>query len=459
MITVGTLLVMLAMAVGLFFKFYSHLLPVTRYHKVTWFEFGVGSVASAVIVTLLLIGGGKLAVKNRATFQEFWNGQEISASVDTINCTRDGPCRWEYSCDPYVVCVPVTSCNGKTCTTSVQCHTEYHDCPYCDTEYTYTVLTTLGEYTIRSHGLPDNPNARRWRAGHAVPGNVIASAGTGVPQFWTQARDRVASGRGGPVTTHRAYQNYILASDQTILASFSEDTANLPSPSFGITEPYIGNKVYTVGLPLRQGWAASVNYFNILLGRLEGDLHVVLAHEDSIGRDPDRFTQAMRAYWSNAERWGRQALPKNALVLVIITPDERAVSEIRAFTGMPSGNELLLTRLNRLKGMPFSPAIFGQAGSVDGRTAVSDVEQTILYDATTRFRRVSMAENYLYLRDEIKPKTWQIVLIGFLALLLCTGVWVGLLNVNIDPTEVQDAESYGMGHRGYRHTRSGFRRH
>src|SRR5438046_232201 len=100
--------------------------------KITWGEFAVTvAIISAVIVPLVTLVGWRLSVNNQTTYNEFWNGWETSTKWVKIQCSRDGPCQWEYSCDPYVVCV---SCNCDKNGCSTCCHTEYHSCPYCTEE-------------------------------------------------------------------------------------------------------------------------------------------------------------------------------------------------------------------------------------------------------------------------------------------------------------------------------------
>src|SRR5439155_22131201 len=82
-------------------------------------------------------------------------------------------------------------------------------------EDSYYVETTLGTYTIAEHIFPANP--QNWRSSHSVPDDVPR----GVPALWAAAKQRLDSGDPGPVTAQRDYQNYILASQATILHKYS----------------------------------------------------------------------------------------------------------------------------------------------------------------------------------------------------------------------------------------------
>src|SRR3989344_7792271 len=109
MLILGILVVLAAAAAGLIVKWF---LDNSRSGKeITWTEFAVGMVAIVlVIVPLSIYSGNKIAKANNLSFNQFLNGWETKARPIQIQCTRDGPCRHEYDCDPYIVMVPY-SCN------------------------------------------------------------------------------------------------------------------------------------------------------------------------------------------------------------------------------------------------------------------------------------------------------------------------------------------------------------
>lgn len=409
-------------------------------HEISWREYAIGMVIITLVVSPL-VGwiGWKLAQNGNASFNEYWNGWEISADAHPVTCTRDGPCRYEYDCDPYVVMVSY-DCNCSTdkdgrshCSTCWRPETRYHDCPYVTTETTYTINTTLGRYTIAEHQFPANPDANRWRASKPVPADVAARAGTGQPPFWAGARSRCQAGQPGPVTARRTYENYVLASDWANPKKYSADIqefrkANeLPAIRKDVQAFYHADKVHFVGArpPDAPLWQNAVEYLNARLGsELQGDLHLVLVRNDTISADPGRYVYALKAYWQDPRVFGHDVLSKNGIVVVVGTKDGQTVTWSRAFTGMPIGNEKMLDALNRdLDGKPLTPeALAGPGG----------VLQSVLWgqsDPAIRFKRQHMKgedgkSGYLYLKNEIQLTGGQKWAVFTFTLLACLVVWV-----------------------------------
>jgi hypothetical protein len=286
--------------------------------------------------------------------------------------------------------------------------------------------TTLGQFTIAQNRLPDRPNEHRWRAGVVVHPFVQRAAGVGVPPFWAAAKARLDRGAPGPVTGRFSYKNYVLASDYTILRHYTEDLTAfrkiLPQPPERIDSFYYANKAVLVGTrpPRWLTWQRNLMYLNAALGaRLQGDLHVVLLNRISV--DPDRYTQALKAYWSS-DSVGRAAVPKNALVLVLGAAQD-TVRWARGFTGMPGGNEQLLARFPALRGTPLNPdTVLGVVGSQGTSPIIVGVLADWLLNSDDRFQRTPMA-SYAYLKGELQPtpsgKRWILALTAVLA----SGVW------------------------------------
>ena len=304
--------------------------------RITWMEYAIASAAMLLIVIPLTSWiGTSLAFQNTVSYNQFLNGFEKNAVREEIKCARDGSCTHVYDCDPYTVQEPY-DCSyyegegedrrlvQKTCYRSV---TKYHSCPYTDYEYTYTIRTTLGDYTIAEHWLPDDPESHRWRSYKAVP----TSLPSGVPQFWRNCKERLDRNQPGPVTSRSAYDNYILASQNTILRNFSQDIANykqaglLPKINPTVRNTYYADRVYLVGVNVPGNWQDAQSYFNGAFGlELEGDLHLVIVDANQI-QNPDNYIGALTAYWQSAE-FGRNALAQNGLVVVIGTTDGKTIA-------------------------------------------------------------------------------------------------------------------------------------
>jgi hypothetical protein len=405
--------------------------------RITWWEFLAGALICSVLVVPFAVKiGNQWALNNQLTYHEYWNGYETAAVRSETECHRDGACEFTYRCDPYEVTevVTVPNADGKGSHTEIRTHTEYHSCPEATVEWDFAVRTTLGDYHIE-RTFPDNPTPFR---GDSVRGDVRH----GTPPFWQAAADRIGHGDPGPVTVRKDYKNYILASQSTILHKFSGDIDQyrpvMPAPSSGIRDFYYADKAYGIGENLGPEWSAAVSRFNAAFGTdLQGDLHVVVVGPGTTN-DPDSFVGALNAYWTGPQ-FGQNALSKNALVVVLGT-DGQTVQWARAFTGMPRGNEALLTDLQRsLQGRRFDARelIGGPVGQVkDGKyTGVAHQHGTI-EDAVWgvhQFARVCMTckqeggSGFTYLGAEIQPTTAQKLVILSAAVFVSLLVWAAFI--------------------------------
>ncbi len=403
-------------------------------------EFWIASaVLLVVVIPLTAYIGTKASISNQVTYNENWGGYELSADWQHITCSEDGPCVHTYDCDPYQVWVDDSYTDDKGNYHS-QGHyeTRYHDCPYTDEEWTFTINTTLGRYTIASHNLPTNPDQHRWDRTERVP----ARYESGIPEFWQAADNRLKHGIHGPVTARRQYDNYILASQHTILQRYSSDVDRYKKAGLlpdlnqqAIYDFYYSNRVFFVGTQPSGDWQGAINRFDAALGASrQGDLYLVIVNANTI-LDPDNYSGALTAYWQS-KAYGKDALSKNGIIVVLGTRDGQTVSWARATTGMPEGNEdMVLDVQNMLKGAPLNPqSILGNPnGQFNGNELMVQHTQgaleNILWGAHP-FTRVHMkahgqgAVGYAYLLREIQPTTGQRIFI--LVLMAIFGVigWI-----------------------------------
>lgn len=445
--------ILMTALVGLAVKFY--LEKKQSIYEITWKEYGLAMlVITLVVVPATFVVGWKTSKLSLVTYYEYWNGWELAVSRDETQCTRDGSCRYEYDCDPYIVPVSYScNCDDKgNCQTCWRNETRYHECPYVDVETDYFVKTTLGDYTIDENRLPLNPQQHRWRKSESVPASIIERAGVGEHPFWTAAKSRVDSGSPGPVTKKMQYDNYILASDASILKQYSEDMEYykrkglLPNVASGVRDFYLADKAHFVGFgPAEpQKWQSAVNYLNAALGsELQGDLQLVVVQNPDISQNPDRYTMALKAHWQNKEVFEKNCLSKNGIVVIVGTTDGKTVAWARAFTGMPLGNEQMSVSVrNDLKGVALT--LESVVGSITGKfvsgTKVKGVHggglvEQILWgikSPDTKFARVSMkggqpddkGRGYLYLYGEIEPTKKQKVWIFVTAFFLSSFAWL-----------------------------------
>jgi hypothetical protein len=209
------------------------------------------------------------------------------------------------------------------------------------------------------------------------------------------------------------------------------------------------------------GWTQSLAYTNASLGQIQCDLYVIITNDKLIGGNPDRYMLALQAYMLNSKKHGKDALAKNAVVVLLGTRDDNGrVDYARAFTGMPRGNESLTNALNEhvaglpfshelLLGKPMSTAKSSQANIADDSffssvatrwnisvSSQAQLEPGIIPRILTgkevpgvRFKRVSMTGKdgqggYLYLRDDIRISPEQEWYIGITAFFVASLIWV-----------------------------------
>lgn len=429
-------------------------------YEITWQEFGIALlIISLLIAPLTAFAGWNMAKASKLSFNEYWNGFELSADVEETGCFRDGPCVHEYDCDPYTHTHTRTVSDGDGGTrTETYTETHYHSCPYATAEYSYFVDTTLGEYEIASHIFAEDP--QEWRSGRGVPDGVPR----GEPPFWTAAKNRIAANDPGPVTKRMSYDNYLLASDQSILKEYSDEVARykkadlLPDPQSDVRDHYYADKVYFIGYEPNdaEAWSDSLSYLNAGLGaELQGDLHLVIAQDETIADDPDTYLTALKSYWSDPKVFGDDAISKNSIIVLIGTNDGEFISFGRAVTGMPEGNEAMLQAIqSRATTTVLVPeTLIGEVGGDfyldEGERDVKATHgegmlETVLWgldDESLRFQRISMTNNdegdvgggFLYLDSEIRPSGGQQALIIFVGLILCAGAWIAVAVLDIVP--------------------------
>lgn len=436
--------------------------------EVTWREYAISlALIALVVVPLVGYAGVKLARRDLLTYHEFMNGSEVRAYTERTDCSRDGPCRWDYDCDPYIVPVEYECGDTDHPRTCTRYETRYHSCPYVNYEDSYYVDTTLGTYAIDTHRFPDNPRTHRWEPwrGEPLSDYVIERAGTGEPDFWTAARDRIKSGDPGPVTKSHAYTNYVLASNHTILKRYHKDadayramnllppiTASIRQDSF-----YRSDKVHLVGCSRSRynDWDDAVEKLNAAFGQeLQGDVRLVLVCDQRAVRDPDGYQFALQAYWQNTAVWKRTALPKNTVVIILGTTDGATVAWGRSFTGMPVGNNVLNATVRDSfspdRRIPWSPET--AVGTVTGSISSDGKQSRITYARSggvltdvlwgvsmpaSRFVRTSMSGKhhgrgglgFTYLSKEIELTGLQKFMILLVAFLTSAGVFA-LVSIN-----------------------------
>jgi hypothetical protein len=88
-------------------------------------------------------------------------------------------------------------------------------------------------------------------------------------------------------------------------------------------------------------WQEALRRFNAALGsKLQGDLHAVVVNSARVS-DPHDYLKALRAYWLSGH-FGKSAIAKNGIILVVGTTDGQTIDWAQAATAMPYGNNVML---------------------------------------------------------------------------------------------------------------------
>lgn len=467
MLTISLYVIIAALVAGmitskLLERFHSYL-------RITKNEFIVGVISiSCILVPATAWIGWKIAQENNLRFYENWNGWERSATRELIATQRDGPGHWTYDCDPYTVIVSYECGDSKHPQTCYRTETRYHQCPYTTYELNFDAGTTLGDYNVDSHRLPENPDQHRWRRSVPVPRYIQERAGVGEPARWKALRERLQRGEPAPVTTRNAYDNYILASEDTLFRKHSADIAEyaakglFPKLSRNLSGFINPQRCFIIGkVPNTNGWQRSLAYTNASLGDIQCDLYVIITNDPFISQDPDRYMLALQAYLLSSKYQGKDAIAKNAVVVLLGTRDDCSrVDYARAFTGMPRGNEALTLALNEhVAGLPFSyELLLGKPVSTAKSSQTNANDDSFLSQVTTRwqisvtnqaqrepgviprilkgqevpgvrFKRISMSGKdgqggYLYLKNDIRIDPSQERNIGIAAFFVSMLIWV-----------------------------------
>ncbi len=437
---------LLTLVPGLLLKYF--LDKTESEYRIDNLELGIASAGLAfIVVPLVAWGGTKIAIDNVVTYRENWGGYETQVHHLVTTCERDGSCTHDYQCDPYQVpyeCGHTEGTGKDAHYVSQTCYrTEYHSCPYTTEEWTFTVDSTVGTFTIASHNLPTNPDAHRWRWSESVPGYLPS----GVPAFWTAVKQRLESGNPGPVTLRHEYRNYILASQRSILKRFSDSIDRYKSDGLmpdlsqnRIHDFYYADRVYLMGVQPAGYWQAAINRFDAALGNtLQGDLHLVIVDANRV-TEPDNYIGAVIAYWQSPQ-FDKDAFSKNGILVVLGTTDGQTAAWARAVTGMPMGNEALMIDIqNGLKGVKLDPdSVLGHPTvnlQTRAWTHTQGALEGILWGEHT-FQRIHMESHdkdgagFAYLLREIEPTGWQrfwILVVTFLFGAVAWGIciWHGV---------------------------------
>lgn len=400
-----------------------------RFFKVPFWNVTLAALSGVLAVVLFAWPAATISYNitkdSDQTYTEYWGGHEKAATTFPIVCERDGHCDNTYQCDPYTYTwiETYTDSEGKT-KTRTRSETRYHSCPYSAEETTYVVETTLDNYPIAT--LMTGPE---FRPGKAIPGGQQ----TEPPALWTAAAERISNGEPGGVFKSNQYKNYLHASSETISKLYSEDIElfeekgvlpRIQSVQYDIYR--MGKALHPKNTILDEATLATMDkeaeYLSAALGsEKQGDLRVVFVPNRIVNEaNAERYGLTLMAYWAS-EEMDRYATPKNAVVVIVGVggnKTEPTAEWARAYTGMPLGNEMMLSEIERkLDGQTIKAGFLGEPTFVPetGKVKHSGGELENILFGSNGFQRVSMSgttpddygSGYEYLSEEWQPDAGQ----------------------------------------------------
>ncbi len=319
---------------------------------------------STVIGAVITAGAFYLSFSAQTKDVEIWNGQVTGKEREHGHYLRPYQCNCRQTCSG--------SGNNSSCTTT--CDTCYED------RYTVTwnCYTNIGTYTIQHYDrgsrlVYSEPDPVRWQ--------VI--------------------NRGDPVSDAREYTNYIQAVPQTL---FKPAASELKKKFAPLIPPY-PDKVYNfyyvdrfispgIKVDTANQWNAGIQELLKTLGPQKQVNLVVVAAKTA---DPN-YEFALRDAWQNGN--------KNDVILVLGTPNWPKIEWVRVITW--SKSEIFKVELR--------DRVF-ELGEADVQRVLSATADQI----SKNFERRRMRE-FEYLKGEIDPPMWVIILLVILQVSAAGGV-------------------------------------
>lgn len=290
------------------------------------------------------------------------NGEVINKQRVTVSCEHS------YSCN----CRTVTSGSGKNQTTSTVCDTCYehtHD-------YSWVLFTNIDEKTI---------NIER-----------VDRQGVNEPPRFSAARV------GEPVAITDSFTNYVKAAPESLFNEYREHAMKWAVPAYPneIYDYHRVDRVLSVGAKIPNAdyrkWSNQLSDTLKALGPNKQANVVILVTDNP---DP-RYTFSVKSAWLG----GKQ----NDVVLVVGVPDGKKIAWAGVFSWSKNGMLDIALRDSVM-----------DIGDFDFDKVLS----ATVHNVNQHFQRRSMDE-YAYLKSEIKPATWVLILAWILSIGLPTGLCI-----------------------------------
>ncbi len=336
------------------------------HETITWQEMGIQMAISCVLVAIVYAAGSY----SKTADVEIWNGQITSKHRDHGHYLRS------YSCHCYTSCTTV----GKTQSCRQICQTCYED------RYTvnWYLKSTLGDIGLQSYD-------RTSRSVYNEP----------------DPASYIAAYVGEPCSKEKGFTNYVKAVPESLFNS-KEGALRLKKfesmiPAYPrVHSHYHVNRVISVGVkvPDLKDWTLkTAEHLRYLGPEKEANIIIVFANTTD-----QTYRYALEQAWLG----GKQ----NDVIVVMGTPQYPKVAWADVITfGQNAGNGMLAVDIrDRIM-----------------KTGVADATATtgiVASSVNKHFKRKHM-EDYEYLKDEIQPPTWVLIL----AFLLAIGSSIGLTYV------------------------------
>jgi hypothetical protein len=278
------------------------------------------------------------------------------------------------SCEHSYQCNCITTCSGDPSVCTTICQTCYDH----SNDWDWRVYTTVGELNI----------AR------------IDRRGSDTPPRWSAVQ------LGEPASLPHDYVNYIKAVPDSLFGKRNLDLTRYTIPSYPqVYDYYRYNRVLNGGA-VDGTFVSDLNTkLNAELKTLGGakEVNIIVVFTKS---DPS-YAYALESSWIGGK--------KNDVIVVVGAPSPPEIEWVDVITlGLNSGNELLgITLSDTLTGMTLDNA------DEFGYNIVSAVGE--------HFDRKAM-KDFEYLKDDIEPPTWLLILIIVISLLLSGGLTIYFKN-------------------------------
>jgi hypothetical protein len=334
-------------------------------HTFTWPEVAAQCLGITVILTGIWFAGNM----SQTADTEIWNGSIVEKKREHGKYVRT------YQCNCYQTC----SGSGNTRTCTRHCQTCYEN------HYTveWYMNTTIGKIRLAyldrtSRSVYNSPN----------PANYVNAQ------------------VGAICSREVGYTNYVKAVPESLFNKYSESELEEFAPLIPayprVHSIYKVNRVLTPGVS-----GVNIAAWNDYLGEWQktlGPSHEVNIIMIMVNSANQMYRHALEQAWLGGK--------KNDVIVLVGTSNYPAIDWVDTITlGSNSGNELMTVQMrdNIMK-----------IGTLQDHVAVVDAVGSTVRD---KFDRKPMAD-YEYLKSEIEPPTWVIIMAFFLSIALSIGATI-----------------------------------